>query len=308
MKAIRLHEYGDASVLRLDDIPKPEPGPDEVLIRVQAAGVNPIDWKVRAGLMKAVRPYKLPLIPGWDVAGIIETAGPLTRFHVGDTVFGRTDGARDGTYAEYVCARSEEVAQAPTGLTAVEAAAVPLAALTAWMCLFDKLRLRAGQRVLIHAAAGGVGSFAVQLAHLAGIWVAATCSTANIDYVRSLGADLVIDHTRQDFSAELSDLDGVLDAVGGDVLARSYNTIRPGGSLVSIAGAVDEARAAARGITAQRSALGVNGARCADLADLIDAGKLKVEIARTFPLEQAADAHRLSETGHVRGKIVLRID
>jgi NADPH:quinone reductase-like Zn-dependent oxidoreductase len=307
MKAVRFHEYGDASVLRVEDVPKPEPGPDEVLIRTAAAGVNPIDWKVRAGMMRAMRPYRLPLIPGWDVAGIVEQAGPLARFHPGDAVFGRTDAMRDGTYAEFVCARSQEIARAPASLPLIHAAAVPLAALTAWMCLFDKLDLRAGEHVLIHAASGGVGGFAVQLAHLAGLRVTATCSGANAAYVRSLGADQVIDHTAEDFAQRLSGLDAVLDAVGGEVLARSYGVLRRGGRLVSIADSPDEARAASLGITAQRAALGVNGARCADLAALIDAGKLKVEIAREFPLEQAREAHELSETRRVRGKIILRM-
>ena len=305
MKAIRFHEYGDASALRLEEISVPAIAPDGVLVRVHAAGVNPIDWKVRAGMMRAVRQYDLPLIPGWDLAGIVEAAGPLARFRPGQAVFGRTDGGRDGTYAEYVAARSDELAVAPGSIDLRDAASVPLAALTAWMALFDKLMLTAGQSVLIHAASGGVGSFAVQLAKLAGARVIGTCSAANRDYVLGLGADQVIDHRSEDFSTILSGIDAVLDAVGGDVLERSYGVLRKGGALVSIAAAVDEARAQALGIRVQRAALGVSGARCADLAALIDGGKLRTEVSARFALADAAEAHRLSETGRVRGKILL---
>jgi len=305
MKAIRFHDYGDASVLKLEDLPIPVIAPDGVLVRVHAAGVNPIDWKVRAGYMKAVRPFVLPLTPGWDIAGIVEAAGPLARFTPGQAVFGKTDGNRDGTYAEYVAVKSDEIAIAPGSMNLVDAAGVPLAALTAWMCLFDKLQIKAGQSVLVHAAAGGVGGFAVQLAKLAGARVIGTCSAANREYVLGLGADEVIDHRSEDFAATLSGLDAVLDGVGGEVLARSYGVLRAGGSLVSIAGPVDEAKAKELGIVVQRAALGVSGARCADLAALIDAGKLTSEVAARFPLAQAADAQRLSETGRVRGKILL---
>ena len=181
MKAIRFHTYGDSSVLKYEDVPIPEIGPGEVLIKVHAAGVNPVDWKIRKGYLQGFLPYQLPLIPGWDTAGTVARAGALvTRFNASDQVFSRPDIARDGAYAEYIAVRTDEVASAPRSIPLEHAAGVPLAALTAWMALFDKANLRADQSVLIHAASGGVGRFAVQLAKLAGARVIGTTSPAKV--------------------------------------------------------------------------------------------------------------------------------
>lgn len=309
MQAVRFHEYGGPEVLRLEEVPTPaDLPPDGVLVRVRAAAVNPVDWKIRAGNMRAVRPYTLPLILGWDLAGEVVAAGPLARFAPGDRVFGYIRGNRQGAYAQYAMARSDELAATPPRLSDIQAAAVPLAALTAWMALFDGLDLRAGQSVLIHAAAGGVGGFAVQLAKLAGAKVVATCSAANADYVRALGAAQVIDYSSGDFAAGLGDLDAVMDTVGGEVTGRSLGVLRRGGALVSIAGPVDEAAAASRDIRVQRMALSANGSRVADLAQLIEAGKIQVCVAGTYPLAEAQAAHVASATGHIRGKLVLVVD
>jgi NADPH:quinone reductase-like Zn-dependent oxidoreductase len=308
MMAVRIHAYGDASVLRYEDAPIPEIGSDEVLVKVWAAAVNPIDWKIRRGLLKGALNHCLPLTLGWDVSGTIAHKGLLvSRFQVGDAVFSRPDIARDGGYAEYVAVRTDEVAWAPQKIALERAAGIPLAALTAWMCLFEKAKLRSGQSVLIHAASGGVGTFAIQLAKIAGAYVLGTTSAANIDLVKSLGADEVIDYRSEDFSTKVKDIDVVLDAVGGDVQRKSWGVLRKGGVLVSIVEPPPETVAQQRGMLGQYAFVAPNGARLEELAGLVDAGKLKVIVEREFRLSEAAAAHALSEAGHVRGKIILRI-
>ena len=308
MKAVRIHEYGDPGVLKYEDAPVPEIGPDEVLIKVHSAGVNPVDWKVRKGLLKERRPYRLPLIPGWDLSGTIERVGTLvTRLKEGDRVFSRPDIGRDGSYAEQIAVRADEVALAPRSVPLETAAGVPLCALTAWMALFEWAGLRAGQTVLIHAASGGVGTFAVQLAKLAGARVIGTTSGRNTEFVRSLGADAVIDYRREDFSTSVRDVDVVLDAVGGETRTKSLGVLRRGGVLSSIVGPVDPALARQHDVRAMGGLVAANGARLQEIASLIDAGKLKVIIEKEFPLAEAMAAHELSETLRVRGKIILRV-
>src|SRR6266481_5238166 len=229
MKAVRIHTYGGPEVLRYEDAPRPVPAAGEVLIKIHAAAVNPVDWKVRAGHLKDMLKYQLPLIPGWDAAGVIEDVGAgVTRLKRGDEVYTRPDISRDGTYAEYITVREPEVALKPKFLDHVHAAAIPLAALTAWQALFDAGGLSSGQRVLIHAAAGGVGTYAVQLAKWKGAYVIGIASARNHDFVRQLGADEVIDYQTKKFKDSARDIDVVLDAIGGDTQQRSWKVLKPG--------------------------------------------------------------------------------
>jgi NADPH:quinone reductase-like Zn-dependent oxidoreductase len=302
MKAVRIHEYGAGNVLKYEDAPVPDIGPDGVLIKVRAAGVNPVDWKIRKGLMKAVRSLQFPAVVGADVAGTVERVGALvTRFKPGNAVVARVEGA----YAEFAAAKTDAVGPAPKGISLEHAAGLPIAAGTAWTLLFDAARLAPGRRVLIHAGAGGVGTFAVQFAKLAGLYVISTCSAANAALVKSLGADEVIDYRSEDFAAKVKQIDLVLDNVGGETLKKSYAVVRKGGLLLSIASPPDEALAKQHGITARFERGNVNGIRLQEIAGLIDTGKLQVIVEKEFSLSEAAAAHELSETGHVRGKIIL---
>jgi len=309
MKAIRFHQYGDADVLGLEDAPLPRIGDGELLIKVNSAGVNPADIQFRRGDYRDFVPLPLPFIPGWDVAGIVEAAGTdVGAFERGDAVFAMTDMSRDGAYAEYVAVRADQVARAPTSLPLEHAAGVPLAALTAWQALFDMADLRSGQSVLIHAGAGGVGLFAIQLARRAGAHVICTASATSHDLLRELGAHQVIDYRAGDFAAGLEHLDVVLDTVGGATRERSWPLLRAGGVLVAIAmPPPDEATAARHRVRAAMARVQPNGARLAQIGALIDAGALKLVIGREFPLAEAAAAHRHSETRHARGKIILRV-
>jgi NADPH:quinone reductase-like Zn-dependent oxidoreductase len=307
MKAITIHGYGGPEVLMYEDVPIPEIGPDEVLIRVRACGVNPIDWKTREGMKRNTTNFVMPLVLGWDVSGTVEETGPLVkRFVKGDKVFARPATSRNGGYAEYVAVKSMEVAFAPKTISLEHAAGVPLAGQTAWVGLFEIGNLRSGQSVLIHGASGGVGSFAVQLAKVAGARVIATTSTKNVQMVRALGADEVIDYSAVDFQDVVSDVDLVYDAVGGVTRARSWDVIRKGGMLVSTL-ALDEAVQAANGVIGRSYLLNSNGARLRDLRELIDAGRIKVLIDRELPLVEAKAAQELSQSGHASGKIILRV-
>ena len=311
MKAIRIHEYGGWDVLTYEDAPIPVFGSDEILIKVHSAGVNPIDWKTREGGLKDIRPYTMPVILGWDVAGIVESVGVLvTRFKIGDKVFAKLDSGRDGGYAEYVVTKSYDVAHAPKSISLEHAAGIPLACQTAWTALFDKANLQKGQSILIHAAAGGVGHFATQLAKAAGAKVIATASSSNVDLVKSLGADEVIDYKTKDFSSLVKDVDVVLDIIGGETRAKSWQCLRKGGILVSVVARVepfDAEMIKKFNVRAAPVAMNSNGARLQEIADLVDVGKLKVVIAKEFLLRDAKEAHRLSESGHTHGKIILRV-
>ncbi len=289
----------------------PEVGTDEVLIRVCAAGVNPIDWKTREGGLKALRPYPMPLTLGWDVSGAIDCVGSaVTNFKVGDKVFAKLDSGRNGGYAEYVASKSSDVAHAPKNIPLEHAAGIPLACQTAWTGLFDKANLQAGQTILIHAASGGVGSFAVQLAKNAGACVIATTSAANIALVESLGADEVIDYRAEDFSQHVKGVDVVFDMLGGESRAKSWQCLKKGGVLVSVVARQDPFDAGIVkkfGVRAEPVAMIANGERLQRTAELVEAGKLKVVIAKEFPLAEAKAAHELSESGRTVGKIILRV-
>lgn len=304
MKAIRIHTHGGPEVLRFEEVARPVPSDDEVLIKVLAAGVNPVDWKIRQGYMKEL--FHLPLILGWDVAGVVEEKGSaVTDFAIGDEVYSRPSILRDGAYAEYIVVKAAEVALKPTTVGFIQAAAVPLAGLTAWQSLFDLAHLKAGQKVLIHAAAGGVGHYAVQFAKWAGAHVIGTASARHHEFLCALGVHEALDYTTTPFEEVVGDVDVVLDTIGGEVWQRSWQVLKKGGILVSTlrgpeAGGADSLNKLCAHVFVQPDA-----AQLGEIAALIDSGHVRPEIAGTFPLREAAEAHRASEGGHTRGKIVL---
>ena len=308
MKAIRIHRYGDAGVLSLDDVAQPAPGDEDVLIRVVAAGVNPVDWKIREGGLKDRLGHRLPLTLGWDVSGVVAAVGRSVRsFSPGDLVYSRPDIARDGCYAEYVAVRASEVAPRPTTVSHVEAASLPLAGITAWQAIVETAQVSTGQRVLIHAGAGGVGSLAVQLAKWRGAHVIATASAANADLVSFLGADEVIDYRRERFFEQVQGVDVVFDTVGGQVQQDSWRTLRPGGLLVSVVDPPSEEVARQRSVRAEFIFIQPNAAVLEQIAGLVDAGQLRPVVGAEFALRDAAAAHRLRQSGRARGKIVLYV-
>jgi NADPH:quinone reductase-like Zn-dependent oxidoreductase len=308
MHAVRFHSYGGPDVLVLEEVPRPEAGAGEVLIRVHAAGVNPLDWKVRAGHLKAWMRHRLPLIPGWDVSGVVEAVAPdVTAFKVGDAVYGMLDFMRNGTYAEYVAAKTVHLAFKPSDIDHFQAGAVPLASLTAWQSLFEVAGLKPGQTVLIHAAAGGVGHFAVQLAKWKGAKVIGTASAGNGSFLRELGAHEVIDYRTTRFEEAAHDADVVLDTIGGDTQERSWQVLKKGGILVATLGISSPEAARQHGVRGEGILVHPDAAQLSQIAALINDEKLKPAVATTLPLAEAAKAHELSEAGHVRGKIVLRV-
>lgn len=308
MRAIRIHNYGGPEVLQYEDAPRPEPQADEVLIRVHAAGVNPIDWKVREGHMKEFWPHKFPLILGWDLSGVVEELGRgVSRIKIGDKVYSVPDPTRNGAYAEYIVVRESELALKPNSLHHIRAAAVPLAALTAWQALFDTAQLQPEQRVLIHGAAGGVGHFAVQLAKWKGAHVIGTASAKNHQMLYELGADELIDYTQQRFEDVARNIDVVLDTIGDETQERSWSVLKNGGILVSLVQPPSENKAKKLGVRAAIIGGQPNGAQLAEIAKIIDAGKLVPVIDRILPLSETRRAHELSQSGHTHGKIVLRV-
>ncbi len=304
MRAINIHSYGGPEQLKLEERPRPVPSSGEVLVRVYAAGVNPIDWKIRQGLMKNFQPVTFPFTPGIELAGVITEIGPGVRaFEIGQAVLGQVAA---GAYAEYVPVPIEALALKPETLSFIEAAAFPVGATTAWRTLFDDGGLTSGQRVLIQGAAGGVGLFAVQLAKWKGAQVIGTASTANLDFVRSLGADTVVDYTTTPVESVVHDVDLVLDGVGAATLSSSLAALRRGGTLISIAGPPSPEQAQARGVRAMMSR-GPASVPLEALTQLIDEGHLKVPAGKTFPLSEVQQAHEYSQNGHGRGRIVLRV-
>ncbi len=304
-QAIRVHAYGGPEQLKLEQLPRPVPQAGEVLVHVHAAGVNPIDWKLRAGFLKDFFPQSFPHIPGRDLAGIVEEVGPgVTTFQKGQAVFGQS---ANGSYTEYAVASVQTLALKPETISFDEAATIPVGATTAWQGLFDHGQLQSGQRVLILGAAGGVGLFAVQLARWKGAQVIGTASTANLDFVRSLGAETVIDYTTTAVERAVHDVDLVLDTVGGEALATVWPVLKRGGTLISIAGQPSEEKARERNIRTTRFGAQVSGELLGTFARLIDEGQLKVAVATQFSLHDAYKAHELSQSGHGRGRIVLHI-
>ncbi|KAA2264833.1 NADP-dependent oxidoreductase [Solihabitans fulvus] len=309
MRAISQEVLGGPEVLTVVERDLPTLGPSDILVRVHAAGVNPTDWLHRTtGLYLGTPPF----VVGWDVSGVVEAVGlGVTLRKPGDEVFGMLDYPRGaGAYAEYVAAPARNFAVKPAGIDHVQAAALPVAALTAWQALVDTADVRPGQRVLVHAAAGGVGHLAVQIAKALGAYVIGTASTAKREFVLGLGADEVVDYTRTDFAETVRDVDVVLDAVGHDYGLRSLYTMRPGGVLVAIVFAQAEnidAVAKERGVRREYLTVEADHAGMKAIAALVDEGCLRVEIDGALPLEQAAEAHRRGQTGRTTGKLVLTV-
>ena len=308
MKAVRIHAYGGPEVLVYEDAPRPTPGAGELRAQVYAAGVNPADWKVREGYFKDFLRHSLPLILGWDFSGVVETAGPgITNFKKGDEVYGRPDIARDGAYAEYIAVKESEVALKPKSIDQVHAAAIPAGALTAWQALFEAAQLKPGQSVLIHGAAGGVGSFAVQLAKWKGAHVIGTASGRNQDFIRGLGADGAINYEKTRFEDLVRNVDVVFDTLGGEIQKRSWKVLKKGGVLVSIIDQPSAEEAAAHGVRQAYVVAKPNATQLAEIAKLVDSGKLRPIVETVLPLSEARRAHELIQTGHTRGKIVLKV-
>ncbi|MFT4926822.1 MAG: NADPH:quinone reductase-like Zn-dependent oxidoreductase [Phenylobacterium sp.] len=308
MKAIQIHQYGGKEVLSYQDSPVPAIAENQILIKVIATSVNPVDWKIREGYLQQMIDYPMPFIPGWDVAGIVEQVGSQVRqFTIGDAVYSRPNIMKNGSYAEYIAVDAIEVASKPATLSFMEAASVPLAGITAWESLFTAADLQAGQTVLIHAGSGGVGSLAIQLAKHKGAKVITTTSAKNHDFVASLGADEVIDYTSVDFKTVVKAVDVVFDTVGGQVLQDSFAVIKPGGMLVSIVETPDGQKAAQNDIRTEFVMIQPNATILQQLADLIDSGHVRPIVGAEFGLADIAKAHELSQSGRAKGKIVIHV-
>ncbi|MPT51826.1 MULTISPECIES: NADP-dependent oxidoreductase [Delftia] len=332
MKAFILESYGANRALQLADVPEPQLRDDEVLVQVHAAGVNQLDSKIRDGQFKLILPYRLPLILGHDVAGVVVKAGPRVRqFKPGDEVYARTDDFRIGTFAEFVPVRESSLAPKPKGLTMEEAASIPLVGLTAWQVLVETARLARGQKVFIQAGSGGVGTFAIQLARHLGATVATTTSAANFDLVRGLGADVVIDYRTQDFEDVLHDYDVVLNSQDGKALGKSLRVLKGGAKLVSISGPPDPAfgrniaapafvrlvmrllssgirrRARSRGIDYSFVFMKADGGQLREITRLIEAGAIRPVVDKVFAFECTNEALAYAEAGHAKGKVVIKI-
>ncbi len=317
MKAVRIHAFGGPEVMRLEDVARPVPAADEILVKVYASGVNPTDWGIRQGGNDFLRPFlKLPMTLGWDAAGMVEEIGSeVTAFQKGDAVYGEPNFPGDGSYAEYCVAKASRFALKPKSIGFNEAAGVPLAGLTAWTAIFEHGKLQPGQRILVQGASGGVGSFAVQFAKAKGAYVIGTASASNLDYLQQLGADEVIDYRNQKFEELVHDVDVVFEASplrDNAERLKSVTVLKAGGILVSVN--IDLpfneevlAALARKQATGELSANQPRQEWLTEIAQLIDAGKVKVFVSKVYPLEQVAEAHRESETWHVRGKLVLEV-
>ena len=332
MKAAFIRRYGGNDVIELGELPAPQAGPGELLVEVHAASVNPVDFKIRDGMLKMILPFGFPLILGNDLSGVVKAVGAgVTRFRPGDAVFARMDKRRIGAFAEFAVVAEADAAARPANLTHIEAAAVPLAGLTAWQALFEIGGLKAGQKVLIHGGSGGVGSFAIQLARHAGLAVATTVGARNAELARSLGADIVIDYKTQRFEDVVSGYDLVFDTQAGDIQHRSFSVLKRGGVLVSIAGKPDgrlvrefglnpllgvlldflnrkSLRLAKRhGVRYEYLFMHPSGEQLAQIGRLLADGSLRPVIDIVFPLEQVREALAYSEAGHATGKVVVEV-
>jgi NADPH:quinone reductase-like Zn-dependent oxidoreductase len=306
MKAVVAHEYGAPEVLKFEQVPRPEPKEDEALVRVIASGVNPADPLTLSGKYAREFGTHLPLILGYEIAGLVEKTGSnVTKLKVGDAVYGYPTFG--GGWADFVTVKEWEVAAKPKSLNFLEAAAVPMGALTAWQALVDVAKLKAGQTILIHGGSGGVGSFAVQIAKARGARVIATASTANQDLLKQLGADIAVDYTKTKFEDAIRDVDAVLDPVGRETLARSYGVVKKGGIVMSLVARPDPVELKNRGIHGAAISVHPDAADLAEIAQLIDAGKIKPIVTEVLPLSEAIRAQQQAATHHTRGKVVLRI-
>jgi NADPH:quinone reductase-like Zn-dependent oxidoreductase len=332
MKAFIVDRYGSADRVRASEVPDPEMREDDVLIEIHAAGVNPLDSKIRDGEFKLLLPYRLPLILGNELAGVVVRVGSrVRRFKPGDEVYARPDKNRIGTFAEFIAVSEDDLAVKPKGLTMEEAASIPLVGLTAWQALIEKAKLKKGQKVLIHAGSGGVGTFAIQLAKHVGATVATTTSTANIDLVRRLGADIVIDYKKDSFEEILRDCDVVLNSLDGETLKKSLRVLKPGGKLISISGPPDPEFARYLGLSrilelvmrllsfrirrqAKRHQVNysflfmrASGNQLREISSLIETGTVRPVLDRVFPFELTKEAMAYLETGRAKGKVVVRV-
>ncbi|SDM17210.1 NADP-dependent oxidoreductase [Sediminibacillus halophilus] len=310
MKAVVIDQYGSADQLHEIEMEKPALEAGQVLVEMHATSVNPIDWKLREGYLKEMLPFEFPIILGWDAAGIVKEVGSdVSGFQPGDRVFARPATTRNGTYAEYTAIDKELLAKIPENISFEEAAAVPLAGLTAWQCLVDFAGIKQGDKVLVHAGSGGVGSFAIQIAKSFGAYVASTASGKNEDFLKQLGVDRFINYQEEDFAEVLDEYDVVVDTLGGDIQKKSFEILKEGGTLVSIVGEPDKELANKKQIKSGSLWLNPNGDQLAELGKLMESGKLHATVGQTFPLttEGVRAAHKLSETHHARGKIVIKI-
>ena len=332
MKAFIVDRYKKKGALRFGEMPEPKLRDDDVLVQIQAAGVNLLDSKIRDGEFKLILPYRLPLILGNDVAGVVVKVGPKVRnFKPGDEVYARPDKDRIGTFAEFIAMNEADLALKPKNLTMEEAASIPLVGLTAWQVLVERANLKKGQKVLIHAGSGGVGTFAIQLAKHIGATVATTTSTSNVDLVKSLGADVVIDYKKDDFEKVLNDYDVVLNSLGKDTLEKSLRVLKLGGKLISISGPPDadfardngsswflqqvmrllsfsiRKKAKRRRVSYSFLFMKANGEQLSKIASLIESGILRPVMDRVFPFEATNDALAYIETGRSKGKVVVKV-
>jgi NADPH:quinone reductase-like Zn-dependent oxidoreductase len=332
VKAFIVDRYGKKGSVRIGEMPEPRLREDDVLVQVHAAGVNPLDSKIAAGEFKLILPYRLPLILGNDFAGVVVRVGSRVRgFKPGDAVYARPDADRIGAFAEFIAIKAESLAIKPKQLTMEEAASIPLVGLTAWQALIEKANLQKGQKVLIHAGSGGVGTFAIQLAKHVGAIVATTTSAANLDWVKALGADIVIDYARDDFTKLLRDYDVVLNSLGADVLEKSLQVLKPGGKLISISGPPDpdfaqdmgspwilrqvmrvlsyriRKKARRQGVSYSFLFMKANGDQLREIGRLIDSGAIRAVVERVFPFESTNEAMAYVERGRAKGKVVVKV-
>ena len=332
MKAFIVDRYGSSDGVRAGEMPDPELRDDDVLVQIYAASVNPLDFKIRDGKLKLILPYRLPFILGNDLAGVVVRVGSgVRRFKPGDEVYARPDTDRIGAFAEFISIKEDAVANKPKELTMEEAASIPLVGLTAWQALIERANLKRGQKVLIHAGSGGVGTVAIQLAKHLGAIVATTTSTANLDWVKRLGADIVIDYRKDDFETILHDYDAVLDTLGGEALEKSLRVLKPGGKLISISGPPDPDFATDIGSTwilrlamrllsyrirrrAKRHHVSYSflfmrpsGDQLREIGSLIDSGIIRPVVDRVFPFESTKEAMAYVETGRAKGKVVVKM-
>jgi NADPH:quinone reductase-like Zn-dependent oxidoreductase len=306
MKAVVVHEYGGPEVLKLEDVPRPEPKEDQVLVRVIGAGVNPIDSLIVSGKYAKEFGTELPLTPGYDVAGIVEKTGAkITKLKAGDAVYGYVHAG--GGWAEFAVATEGEVSPKPKSTSVVASAAVPLAALTAWQALIDAAKLSAGQTVLIHGGSGGVGTMAIQIAKARGARVIATASGPNQDLLKELGADVAVDYTKTKFEEVAKEVDVVLDSIGEDTLARSYGVVKKGGFIATLVSRLDQAELKKRGIRGDSISVKSDANELTEITKLIEARKLRPIVTRMVSFADAVSALQQVATHHTRGKIVLRI-
>jgi len=303
IKAVRYHDFGGPEVLVLEQVPCPQPQTDQVLVRVLAAGVNPADWKMRAGLYKGFMQLPLPMTPGLEAAGIVEAVGPeVTKFQKGQAVYGTFMGA----YAEYALAAAGDLLAKPANLSFDEAATVPVGALTAWQAVIEVAKVKAGQRVLVHGAAGGVGLYALQFARWKGASVIGTASAGNLEFVRSLGAEKAIDYAAGPFEDSVQDMDLVVDTVGGDLPERSLKVLHSGGMLVTVAGRLNPEMGKAQGVQAL-SAGRAPTEKLSQISELLASKQIRPVVGKVFPLSEARQAQELCQTGHGRGRIILHV-